>query len=160
MKEIKIERTAPEIHRPEERLAKRWYIASTMRNQTTMKHRNGTVEWYYETILKIAKKRCAELPDEYSRTVFERDYRYDDSAGCMAMHSFITPHFYWQLECDFAYFYQLEYNFYNCPFEEDVRRIFNGMRSVTPQQRHLKPDGDAYFRRVLAVQDKQYIHIL
>lgn len=160
MAERKIKLIELEIPKPEHRLAKRWKVLSLMPNQGNLKDRNGTVEWYYETILQIAKKCSAELPDEYSKTVFERDYRHDHSAGCMIMHSFITPNFYWELECDFAYFYQLEYNFYNCPFEEEVRRIFKGMRSVTPKHRPLKPDADAYFRRVIAVQDKQYIHLL
>jgi len=148
------------IEIPEKRLAKRWLIASRMPDQPTMKNRNGTVEWYYETILKTAKKCTAELPDEYSRTVFERDYRYDHSIGCLTMHYFITPNFYCILECDFAYFYQIEYDFYNCPYENEIRRIFNGMLSVTPVHRPLKPNGEAFYRSVIAVQDSRYIHIL
>ncbi|HEY0770285.1 MAG TPA: hypothetical protein VGD31_08110 [Sphingobacteriaceae bacterium] len=139
-------------------LRKRWLVG-----KKDHKVENQLVEHCYNDVLNEAKALFTALPDESSKTVFEKNYRYDNSENSFAMHSFITSSFYWYLECHFAYYYHVEFDFYNCPFEEQLRTSFERKFAYTNNrcsQRHLEPNCEEYWKRVLEIQDKKYMHVL
>lgn len=124
MPELKSLQTIPvqEIQNPRFRKSgKRWKEARTVSNARN-KDINFMVELYYKEILDLAKKLICTLPDTYSRTVYEKDEREDNSESFLAMHTFISPSFYWHLECDLAYFYRAEFDFHNCPLKQRSER--------------------------------------
>ena len=143
------------------RLKKRWKTA-LIKQKGMNKDINKLVEAYYKDVLAFVKPLISTLPDTYSRTVFERDYREDSSENSFAMHSFITPSFFWYLECDYAYRYRVEYDFHNCPFEEQIRNKLSGMYTLLErtEQRHLQPNCEEFLKRVFKVQDEKYRLVL
>lgn len=167
MKEFKDTTIQPvQIINPEtkiRRMEKRWITASNTKAAKGYWVQNGVVELFYDQILDLAKSLYSTLPDKYSRTVFEKDYRNDNTENSFAMHTFITPSFYWYLECHFAYYYHVEYDFHNCPFEEELRTNFERKFHYANgkcNQRKLKPNCEEFYKQVLKVQDAQYITIL
>lgn len=164
MKELKPLVGPAADHKPNIRIrkiSKRWKSSLTVSNGRD-KNINFMVELYYKQLLEFAKSVISTLPDTYSRTVFEKDYREDNTENCFTMHSFITPNFYLYLECDFAYCYRVEYDFYNCPFEDQIRAKFETMATMMKysKQRHLQPNCDEYLKSVFKVQDEKYRLVL
>lgn len=143
------------------RINKRWKIALVKRKGMN-KDINMLVEAYYKDVLEFVKSLFSTLPDSYSRTVFERDYREDNSENSFTMHSFIAPSFFWYLECDYAYHYKVEYDFHSCAFEEQIRGKLSGMYTLLErtEQRNLQPNCEEFLKRVFKVQDEKYRLVL
>jgi hypothetical protein len=155
-----LKQAAPLSHNSS-RIGKRWKQAIAIHNGRD-KNINYMVETYYKELLNYAKSLISTMPDAYSRTVFERDYREDESENSFTMHSFLTPNVHLLLECDFAYHYRVEYDFFNCPFEELIIDKMTGMRTLFryAEQKHLQPNCEEYLKRVFKVQDEKYILVL
>lgn len=157
MKEIK--EKAREIPIANIKGTKRWVQAKRMTNgNSLLKVRNEVVEEGYMRIIEKVKLMYQQL--DYSTTIFERDYRKDKSQGLFGMHSFITQHFYFYLECRLTFDFIIEYDFYNCPFEEAIHELIcvhlcKEALIHTPQ----KPNCTEFYKRVLNVQDPIY-HII
>lgn len=154
MKEIK--ESVQKIPIANLRGAKRWVQAKRMTNgNSLLKARNELVEEGYMRI--VEKVKLMYQQSDYSTIIFERDYRKDKSQGLFGMHSFITPHFYFNLECRLTFDFIIEYDFYNCPFEDAIRELMSVHLSKeaiihTPQ----KPNCTEFYKRVLKVQDPIY----
>ncbi|MCC8410494.1 hypothetical protein LJ707_16245 [Mucilaginibacter sp. UR6-1] len=135
---------------------KRWVQAKRITNgDSLLKIRNELVEDGYMRIIEKVKLMYQQL--DHSTIVFERDYRRDKSQGLFGMHTFITPHFYFNLECRLTFDFIIEYDFYNCPFEDAVSELmlgfpYNKAAIHTPQ----KPNCTKFHERVLNVQDPIY----
>ncbi|WP_158826732.1 hypothetical protein [Mucilaginibacter lacusdianchii] len=70
------------------------------------------------------------------------------------MHSFVTSTFYWRLDCELAYNYRVYFAFHNCPYEDTVRQMMQGYPLDRTTQEHHFPQGyEAFYKRVLEVQD-------
>ncbi|MBE9584017.1 hypothetical protein IM792_06110 [Mucilaginibacter sp. JRF] len=135
---------------------KRWVQAKRMSNgNSLLKVRNELVEDGYMRIVEKVKLMYQQL--NHSTIIFERDYRRDKSQGLFGMHSFITPHFYFYLECRLTFDFIIEYDFYNCPFEDAIRHMmigypYNEVAIHTPKQ----PNCTKFYESVLKVQDPIY----
>ena len=99
-------------------LPKTW-IKAKHKNGELQNRANATIEHIYHSILNKAKK----LSLTSSRPLFERDYRKDTLENHFAMHAFMSESFYFYLECDIIYSYQIQYSFHNCPFEQELRAM-------------------------------------
>lgn len=136
------------------RMKKRWAIAVNRDNNLSQKNRNLSVEVSYKSILTKAKKLLAQS----RHPVFERDYRKDNTESALAMHAYLNNCFYFSLECDFVYNYQLEFAFNNCPFEAEIRELLRDLPfGVTAKEVTLKPDFSMFYLNVLKVQNKEHI---
>ncbi len=145
------------------RLDKRWVTALSNPYKASPKHRNSLVELTYHELLKSAKSLYSQLQSTSERTVFEKDYRYDNSESSLAMHSFLTSSCYLHLECSFDYLYRIQYDFHDCPFEKelmeqiDLREHYN---HGSCKQWQTKPNCKEFFERVIKVQDVKFIRVL
>jgi len=76
---------------------------------------------YFRTLQNI-KKLLIEHADPWERTVYEKD-RKGDRTCCEAMHDFVTPNFYFHLYCEFDKLCWIDYGFYKCPIETQIREL-------------------------------------
>ncbi len=138
-------------------LKKQWQIVSTRFGHATQKLNNNMLEGAYMQALKKAK----QLLTQNTQTVFERDQRKDSSENAFIMHSFLCSSFYFQLECTLSCNYKVECAFYNCPVEQEVRKL---LTAYPFQERcievSLKPDFTTFYRKVLQVQNKHFLFLL
>lgn len=129
---------------------KKWIISTTRSGWENQKRANELLEQSYHRLIASVKKDYSQSEERY----FERDYKYDQDEGYLAMHCFLTPTFYVYLECDLALNYHIEYAFNNCPYERKVRREFehftfgNAIKEV-----ELKPDFKTFYKRTLEYND-------
>lgn len=103
------------------------------------------------------------LPEDIDRTVFERDYRYDVSENFMTMYAFITSSLYFKLECMMDYSYRIEYDLYNCPFEQEIMEWINNRNCYIKdccRQFKIKPNYKEFFQKVIQVQEEKSVTIL
>jgi hypothetical protein len=136
------------------RISKRWKQVRPGTQHKHLKDLNDTIAMQYHRILKTVKEKYLEPGTVY----FERDYK-DDSTDPFRLHGFISDNFYFMLECDFTFIMQMEYDFYNCPFEAEILghlRFATGLNRAfhTPKQ----PILPEYLKAVMAYQESQFIH--
>lgn len=120
---------------------------------------NRSTEGLYHQIIKQVKKLYAELPNEADRTFFEMN-RKADATSVTGMHDFLTPSFYFNLECDVWGKYWIYYAFSNCPFENKIRELIDKctLQSVVKVKENI--NFLLYYRTVMACQPKEFIFIL
>lgn len=136
------------------RMKKRWAIAVNRDNNLSQKNRNLSVEVSYKSILTKAKKLLAQS----RHPVFERDYRKDNTQSALTMHAYFTHSFYFTLECDLAYNYQIDFACNRCPFELDIKGIvIRLLRELNPKEVTLKPKFTEFYLNTLKAQDSKYI---
>ncbi|RZK26663.1 MAG: hypothetical protein EOO43_02130 [Flavobacterium sp.] len=145
---------------PQLKGTKKWLTAITVsRGNEQLKIQNRLVDTDYHRVITAVKNLYMQAGMEV--TVFERDYRFDTTECLVTMHSFITPHFYWHLECEYTYNYKVDYDYKDFPFENE----FKGLLRAYPLDRtaHHKPKQPsfvAFYKRVLQVQDAKYQYTL
>lgn len=140
---------------PKQRGTKRWIVAERRSKFDQQTNDNHSTEVAYHRIINIAKTLYMQCGEVY----FERDYKYDREFGLFGMHSFITSHFYWRLDCAFTYNYEVSYAFNNCSYETEIRKLMQTYpldRVVIEKQ--LAPDFAAFHQSVLATQEPMFIH--
>jgi hypothetical protein len=133
---------------------KAWTKAVSQHGFISLKRRNANLEAQYHRIINLVKKRHLKDGDIY----YERDFKIDE-AGYLAMHCFLTAHFYIYLECELDLVYHVGYNFFNCAYEADV---MNQLKCY-PASEHsirvaLKPDFPTYYQRTLRFQKCEFVH--
>ena len=132
----------------------KWRIAQSRDNHASQKSINVSVEVQYHAILTKVKM----LLGKSAHPVFERDFKRDHSYGAEVMHSFISSSFYWHLTCDMFYYYCIEYAFYTCSFEAEVKAMLRGHTfNARAKEVQLKPDFNTFYKNVLKVQDSRFI---
>ena len=88
---------------------------------------------------------------------YEKDLKHD-SSQFLAMHSFITPCFYWSLDCAAYYDFEIEFAFHNCPFEAEIRRMLNAYPlDRKAKEKQLQPDFATFYNTALKVQPAEFI---
>ena len=135
---------------------KRWIIAQARPEKHRVDQNNCTEAAYHRVI--DAVKTLYLKPNEI---YYDRDLKTDKTEGSLGMHSFITPTFYFTLFCEFTYTYAVEYAFYNCPFEAEIRKMMQAYpldRQAKPRELH--PDFTTYYQTVLRIQDTAFLHSL
>ena len=134
-------------------MSKTWITAKRRSNHAAQQATNNTVEVFYKSILTNAKKMMSQ-----SASVFERDYRYDKTENAFAMHAFMSSTFYFCLECDVHYNYNVEYAFCRCPYEAELRAMLTDYPfKLRSTEVTLTPDFNTFYQRVLSFQDNQFI---
>jgi hypothetical protein len=134
-------------------MGKTWKVAQRRSNYQEQQRTNTTVEVFYNSVLFNAKK----LHGHSNQPRFERDYRNDRSESGLAMHAFLSDQFYFYLECDLHYDYNIEYAFFRCPFESEIRAMLKGYPCDTrAREANLKPDFPTFYKNVQAFQDKKF----
>jgi hypothetical protein len=122
--------------------------------------KNFAIEHFYHSLVKKVKELYATLPNKEDRVVILLD-RTKDPANHSGVHCFLTPSFFIHLECDIYNNYKVEYQFCNCPFQQEIEKLLNGLLlSSFSTQITMQPDYPAFFRRCLAVNPERFIHLL
>lgn len=122
--------------------------------------RNNVIETGYHFVINAVKKLYATLIPDAERTIFEMD-RKALVNSVVGLHDFITPHFYFVLECDHMDKYWVYYAFSDCPFKKQIEQLFRRY-SVTNylKGQTFKQPFQEYFQNVLACQPREFIKIL
>jgi hypothetical protein len=159
MKEIseinEIPITTPTYHKFQ-RISKRWKKVSKLSHPNNLKLIIDTRIGQYECVLWKVK----ELYANSGETCYERNYK-DDNENPFTIYSFLTSTFWWNIECDFVYNINVEYQFYNCPFEQEIRELFRHFHiSLYVTEIRKEPNLTAFYKAVLAYQKPQFIHFL
>ncbi|QPH37896.1 hypothetical protein [Pedobacter endophyticus] len=121
---------------------------------------NEGMEYMYHDLLKRIKKMYSTLPNEADRLVVEIDCKNDpfdpDGLWC-----FFTPHLYYHVRCNYVERYEVDYQFHNCPFENEIRAWFKRvLHPMYTNEVSKKPDYPTFYQRVLAYQPKERIYTL
>jgi hypothetical protein len=157
MKELK---STPiiETHYPlKQRGNKRWAIAKSKTYNKPLLMQNSCVEAAYIRILQEVKNHFLGAGTVY----YEHNSRNDKTLSLMAMHSFITPSFYFHLQCNFLYEYEVEYAFCNCGYEGTIRELLKPYPlDRQAKQVDLKPDYETFYKMVILMVDPQFVHTL
>ncbi|HWZ34516.1 MAG TPA: hypothetical protein VNW51_00070 [Mucilaginibacter sp.] len=122
MKELKGEAPIIQTHYPTKRKVyprKRWIIAQSSSSYRTKAIANRCLEASYHEVIKSVKQ-FMQPNEQY----YERDLKTDNESGFMAMHSFMCATFYWRLDCNLLYDYEVRFQFQNCAFESEIRKMF------------------------------------
>lgn len=136
---------------------KRWIVAKRYFGHTRRQLDNETLEGCFMHLLY----KVRQLIKGQASTVFERDYRSDNSDSSLAMHAFMTDSIHLYLFCSLNFEYRIEFAFCNCPHEQAIRKlldafIFQG-RTTEVQ---LQPDFNTFFRNVQVYQHSRYFNSL
>jgi len=160
MAELKHESSTPIItthyNVPQFQRRKLWVTAMSTTKRQQFRNQNTNVEAAFMRLLKEVKEQWLKPGTIY----YEKDCRQNRDEGIMSMHCFITPHFCWLLQCNFEYFYEIEFAFHNCDYEAHIRAELRAY----PFEKHAKeenfmPDYPTFYKAVLAIQDKKYVHL-
>jgi hypothetical protein len=160
MKELKVNDDRPLIttHYPiNQRLpTKRWVIAQARPEKLTVMQ-NECTEVAYHRVLNLVKRLYLK-PNE---TFYERDLKQDRSKGSLSMHSFISRNFYWKLYCEFTYAYAIEFAFYDCDYEAELRIMLKAFPlDRQAKEKELMPNFNTFYHTVLKIQEPVYLHSL
>ena len=133
---------------------KRWVIAISLPGFTIQKRDNTLLEAAYHRLIDTVKTQYLKPGERY----IDRDYKSDMSEGIFAMHCFLTPHFYISLECNLSYDYKVEYCFYNCRYEQAVRKPLD---HFTMNNRSIEVDlyerFETFYKQTLEEQSPSFI---
>jgi len=136
------------------RISKRWKKVNKLSHPNNLKVTNDTIMHQYYGALKFLKAECLQTGTLY----FERDYK-DDNSDPFTVHSFVCENLFFNLECDFNYFMQIEYDFAAFPrIDELLWHVgfakVQGMLFYKPRI----PNLTTFFNGVVAYQEPQFIH--
>lgn len=152
-----------------ERNEKLWASKSTvfknidrakLRGTKDQKRFNPLRESMYMILIQSVKQLYLTLPNQKDRIVVEIPLKKHplDSEG---IHSFMTPHFFAQLECDILNNYCMFYKFHNCPFEQEIWAMMkrSSLSKVSKEAASIT-NYQNYFKRVLQCQPERFIYML
>lgn len=135
---------------------KRWQIAQARSKDGRQQKDNASLEISYFNALNAAKR----LMSGSKKLAFERDYRGDKSTY-LFMYGFVTDCCYLLLECELDNCYSLEFAFYKCKYEPQLRELLTPLKDhLRIKEVSLQPDFASYYKNVLAFQPTQYHHFL
>ncbi|MBS7565776.1 hypothetical protein KHS38_15310 [Mucilaginibacter sp. Bleaf8] len=139
-------------------MTKYWVTAKTKTWNKAQQQQNHIMEVDYQIVLKKAKQLLA--PDK--PLFFERNFKQHGTIQELAaMHAFLSPCFYFRLDCDGAYNYQIEYAFYQCKHEKAIKvrlQCFAGNLQVTEVA--LQPDFATFYKNVQHYQGNKFFYTL
>ncbi|MDO3643839.1 hypothetical protein [Mucilaginibacter sp. L3T2-6] len=159
MKELKeIQHVGPilEAHFPLSRpRGKRWKTAQTRGSNPAQARQNECTEFAYHEVLNLVKMNYMQAGEVY----FEKDFKHDkDPKNFLAMHSFLSLTFYWRLDCAAYYDYEIEFAFHECPFEEEVRKLFRAFPlERQAKEKVLQPNFKMFYRLCIEMMDPKFI---
>jgi hypothetical protein len=137
-------------------ISKRWKTVKKNSHPNRFKATLDTSIIKYELVLGKVK----ELYLDSGERCYERNFK-DDNENPFTIYSFLTSTFYWNIECDYTYNINIDYQFYHCPYEDEIRELFmrfNLTLAITEVSK--LPTLAAHYKAVLAYQKPQFIHTL
>jgi len=138
---------------------KRWITAQSRTIETYKYQRmqNKATEADYHKIIAAVKTLYLKPGEIY----FERNYKNEETDNFLTMHCLMSATCYLYIECDFLYYFQVEYAFNNCPFELAIREMLKPHPFDTrATEKELQPDFKTSFERTLKIQEAHFIHTL
>ena len=132
-------------------ISKRWKAISNRTHPNNYADLVDTLISFYEQVTRKVIEVCLKPGDAY----FYRDYKHDGSEP-FKIHSFISPTFMWCIECTLDFKMVLEYEFNNCPYEQQIWLLFEEFH-LTPFITRKQRDLPAHFNGVVAYQDPKHI---
>jgi hypothetical protein len=135
-------------------ISKRWKRISNASHPNNLKALVDTRIIQYELVLNKVKELYTYTGEVY----YQRDFK-DDNENPFTIYSFLTSGFWWNIECDLIYQINVEYEFYSCPFEDEIKELFRQF-NLTEYITEVKkePSLAAFHKAVIAYQQSQYIH--
>lgn len=140
----------------EYRLPIRVVVAKRKFGHTAQQQDNERAEQAYYKVLKAVK----QLLHTDEPVVFEKLYSQYNSQNAYSIHAFMSDSFYFYLECDNCYIYQVEYAFHNCKHERTIRGLLSDaelpgrLKEVT-----LNPGFTSFYHELLG-EPIQFVHKL
>ncbi|SCW65949.1 hypothetical protein [Mucilaginibacter sp. NFR10] len=134
----------------------RWEKALSLNyvDPQTLESNKETLELYNSALLLVNTELMLAFPE----LSYERDYRQypvQDIPG--AVHCFMTKTFYWYLACDECDFFIIHYNFSDCPFEAEIRKLLQPFsNSPFTTQFKLQPNLVTAFKRISRLEDSKF----
>lgn len=139
----------------EHRGMKRWVIAQGRGTRPQQALQNSNTEHAYHRIIAAIKEQYLKPGDVY----FERNYKQDKTESLFDMHSFMCNSVLLRLDCMLYYDYEVEFAFYNCPFEESIRAMLKvGPLDTQAKEITLQPNFQLYYEHVLRYHRPEFIH--
>ncbi|MGY3215301.1 hypothetical protein [Mucilaginibacter sp. HD30] len=135
----------------------RWLVTKSRTDQKYQKMQNESVEAVYHRIITLAKQLILLHGGD---TIYEQDHK-SNPDSYTGMHSFVTSTFYWRLDCELNYNYEVYYAFHNCPYEQQVRELMHPFPLYcTTHEFKPKQGYEAFYTTVLEVQNAIHITTL
>ncbi len=132
----------------------RWRVAQLRTDHKLQKMQNECVEAAYHRVLQTVQQLIITHGGD---TVYEQNHKFNPESYT-GMHSFTSSMFYWRLDCELNYNYEVYYAFHNCPYENEVRQLMKPYPLDRTTHEHHFPQGyDTFYKTVLVVQDPIYI---
>ena len=128
----------------------RWLVTKFRTDKKTDQERNSCVEAAYHRAIVAAKELILLHGGD---TIYEQDHKHDANSYT-GMHSFVTSTFYWRLDCELNYNYEVYFAFHNCPYEAPIRKLMEAY-PLDRTTHQFKPQIGyvAFYSKVLEVQD-------
>lgn len=138
---------------------KRWVLAKRKYGHTQNQLNNETVESAFHSMLYKVKQLLKQ--HQSNQTVFEKDFRFDNTQDAFCLHAFISSNVYLYLECSLDYVYRIEYAFNNCRHEAAIRELLDAYVFIgRTKEVELQPDFSTFYAGVLRIQEKKHITVL
>jgi hypothetical protein len=137
----------------EHRGTKRWVIAQNRGTRPLQAKQNSNTENAYHRIIAAIKQHYLKPGDTY----FERDYKQDKTENLFEMHCFMCNSVLLRLDCMLYYDYEVEFAFYDCPFEAAIRAMLKPLCDRV-KEIELKPNFTLYYEHVLRYHKPEFIH--
>jgi hypothetical protein len=127
---------------------------------TTQKSINTAIDQSYHTLIEHVKKLYSKLPNVDDRIVVEMN-RAQEPNNPISIYCFMTPHFYFYLECDVMLRYRVEYQLFNCPYEKEITKAMKQtiLRSYSTEIMKM-PNYQTFFKEVLRVQPDKFKRVV
>jgi len=114
----------------------------------------------YHFLIELVKELYSTLPNESDRIIVELN-RAQEPLNPICMYTFLTPHFYFYLECSIVFQYRVEYQFDQCPFEQEImHRLKTTILRDYSIEIMKMPNYREFFNEVLRVQPERFKRIL
>ena len=128
----------------------RWIATKSRTDKQADKDRNFCVEAAYHRVIATVKELILQYDSD---TIYEQDHKHNPESYT-GMHSFVTSTFYWRLDCELNYNYEVYFAFHNCPYEAPIRKLMEAY-PLDRTTHQFKPQIGyvAFYSKVLEVQD-------
>jgi hypothetical protein len=114
----------------------------------------------YHLLIELVKELYSTLPNESDRIIVQMN-RAEEPLNPICMYTFLTPHFYFYLECSIVFQYRVEYQFENCPFEKEImHRLKTTILRDYSTEIMKMPNYREFFAEVLKHQPERFKRIL
>lgn len=129
--------------------AKRWLVARSRTENKLRTWKNDSVAFAYHAVIVKSKELIMRSGGD---TVFERDLK-EEPTEYTGMHTFLTSSFYWRLDCELNYNYEVYYAFHDCPYEHIIRMFMKAYPlDRTTHEQVLQHGFEAFRKGVFSVQ--------